>query len=249
MNLALFGRGRPSLDTRGTRLARAAMITVSAAALAGIAVELQQEASGSVAVDLPSAREIAFRGSQPADPVPDNEALVARLLARPLFTAGRRPPAPVPVAALPAAPPPQQPEWRDWRLAGIVVGPTQREALFTRGNEKRPLVEGGEIDGWTLVAVEAGGVTLRAADLVKTLAPEPERRQAAATARTQTASAPAPVVAFAPRKETPGGAQQPAAPGDLRQTRAAFLAAAERLVPRDVRSGGTSPSAAPTRRK
>jgi hypothetical protein len=47
-----------------------------------------------------------------------------------------------------------------WRLTGTVVGPEIREAVFARDNETRSIEEGGEIDGWTLSAVDVGKAML-----------------------------------------------------------------------------------------
>jgi hypothetical protein len=47
------------------------------------------------------------------------------------------------------------------RLAGIVITPRLREALFEQNGDTRVMREGERIDGWTLTDVHPGGVTLR----------------------------------------------------------------------------------------
>ena len=59
-----------------------------------------------------------------------------------------------------------------WQLTGIVLTPALREALFTTGGQTRVVVEGEQIDGWTLSAVAAGTVTLRKNATVKRLGPD-----------------------------------------------------------------------------
>jgi len=84
--------------------------------------------------------------------------LVTTILEHPLFTASRTPPAPPPS--------PQEavktaPELRA-RLAGMIVGPEDREALFAR--DAGPVVavhEQQAIDGWTVASIDAEKVVLR----------------------------------------------------------------------------------------
>jgi hypothetical protein len=74
-------------------------------------------------------------------------------------------------AAVPSAGPAVDtpvPEWH-WRLAGIIVGPGLREALFSLNGETRVIREGRELDGWALTGVRANAVTLSAAGQAMTV--------------------------------------------------------------------------------
>jgi len=81
------------------------------------------------------------------------DRLVAEILKRPLFTQGRRPPE---VKVVKAEPPKLQ-----GRLAGVMLRPDGRIALFTRpGGRPVSVKEGDVIDGWTTAKIEAGRVLL-----------------------------------------------------------------------------------------
>lgn len=94
----------------------------------------------------------------PARPPPPEErrdqgaAWTLAVLARPLFNPDRRPPAP---PAAPAPPPDSLP-----RLAGTLVGPGGKRAIFATGDKPAVLAEGSSIDAWTVQAISAGMVTL-----------------------------------------------------------------------------------------
>lgn len=77
------------------------------------------------------------------------------ILRRPLFNASRKPPEP--------KKPKIEPPVLKGRLAGLVIRPEGKEALFTRPGGALPVVvkEGGEIDGFTLASIEANRVVLR----------------------------------------------------------------------------------------
>ena len=95
------------------------------------------------------------------------------ILARPLFTPGRRPPPPSAQADLPiAAAAIPAPVW-DWRLAGVVIEPDRRDAVFARPGEVRTVAPGQLIADWTLEAIERDTVTLKNRDGTKTLHIEP----------------------------------------------------------------------------
>ena len=90
-------------------------------------------------------------GGQAADDRADR--MVAEILKRPLFTQGRQPPE---TKIVKAEPPKLQ-----GRLAGVVLRPDLREALFTRpGGRPVSVKEGEVIDGWTTAKIEAGQVVL-----------------------------------------------------------------------------------------
>ena len=92
-------------------------------------------------------------------------ARVARILARPLFTPGRRPP---PVSAserhVPALP----------RLSGIVGTPDHFSAIFDAGPQARASVvveQGGTLEEWTVQDIAPHAVTLRRGGEVLVVAP------------------------------------------------------------------------------
>src|SRR5262249_19184722 len=81
------------------------------------------------------------------------------ILARPLFTLTRTPPAPAPVASEVVEE--KQPPKLQARLAGVTLGPDAREALFQHEGEKPIAVKvGGEIDGWKVSAIQFDQVVL-----------------------------------------------------------------------------------------
>lgn len=81
------------------------------------------------------------------------DRLVAEILKRPLFSPGRKPPE---VKVVKAEPPKLQ-----GRLAGVMLRPDGRIALFTRpGGRPVSVREGDVIDGWTTTKIEEGRVLL-----------------------------------------------------------------------------------------
>jgi general secretion pathway protein N len=125
----------------------------------------------------PAARtEIAaWRSPTRAEPLPPtaraergprSEAMVAEILARPLFSATRRPPAknenPTVDSGL-----------ADTRLAGIVTTPGRRLAIFVP-NGAKPLVvnEGDTISGWHIDRITPREVSLTGPTGTKTLQPK-----------------------------------------------------------------------------
>ncbi|MBV9782219.1 MAG: hypothetical protein JO264_00215 [Acidisphaera sp.] len=127
---------------------------LSIALLGTIRLELSwpDEAAGSAdAAPIPTAMPVKV--SAPEPPVVDAPELVRSLLARPLFSPGRRPPADA-VATPKGEPLP--------RLTGIVVSPAGRYALFQPGANLRTrvLVAGEAIGGWTVRDVAADAITL-----------------------------------------------------------------------------------------
>lgn len=88
----------------------------------------------------------------------DADDLTKTILDHPLFTASRMPPAApqMPQAAAKTAP------QLHARLAGMIVGPDDREALFAR--DAGPVVavhEQQEIDGWKVASIDAEKVVLQ----------------------------------------------------------------------------------------
>jgi hypothetical protein len=68
-------------------------------------------------------------------------------------------------------------------LAGIVIGPNQRTALFEKAGKARAVSEGQAIGGWMVTSVERGGVTLSAAGQVRVIRLENMSGDAAEAAR------------------------------------------------------------------
>jgi hypothetical protein len=162
----------------------------------------------------------------------DNPSLVAQILARPVFTPGRRPPEPA--ARSPVAPIPEPPaqQW-EWRLAGIMVSPSKREALFARDDLKVAVSEGEDIDGWTLVAIAADAVQIEGLGVKRTLRPEFD---------------PAAVAAAPAASGKKLALKPPASMPSARQSQVALLAAAKKAMEdemkrpkRQLRPRGPSP--------
>jgi hypothetical protein len=91
------------------------------------------------------------------------DALIATIQERPLFTPGRRPPAPPLEEKVEPSPVVRTPPELRGRLAGVTLGLDDgRRAVFARQGEKPTVVkEGDEIDGWTVSSIEASRVVLK----------------------------------------------------------------------------------------
>jgi hypothetical protein len=91
-------------------------------------------------------------------PAFDMESAIAIILERPLFSPTRDLPDPPPDTT---EPPQSAPPQLGARLAGVMIRPGVREALFARvGQKPIPVKIGGEIDGWTIAAIELDRVVL-----------------------------------------------------------------------------------------
>ncbi len=166
-------------------MSRAVHLTLvtAALALAGV-IALELRPAPPHAPPQP-ARAAVNPSAAEADTLPADRS--AELLARPLFTPGRRP------AAVSAGSGPQAglP-----RLSGVLVGPFGRTAIFAATGAGKPIVlaEGGEIGGFRVVAIVPGQVTLtgkgRTLVLSPSLGTEPTERPPA-PARTAEADPPA----------------------------------------------------------
>ena len=97
---------------------------------------------------------------------PPSEAIVAEILARPLFSATRRPPAKSEGATGDSG-------LADTRLAGIVTTPGRRFAIFAP-NGAKPLIvnEGDTISGWHIDRITPREVSLTGPTGTKTLQPK-----------------------------------------------------------------------------
>ena len=96
------------------------------------------------------------QGAGAAAPLADQApAWVATALARPLFAVTRRPPPPSAAAGAMAAP--ALP-----RLAGVMVTPQRRTALFAAAKGAKPVVvaEGDHLAGFTIVTIDTDAVTV-----------------------------------------------------------------------------------------
>jgi hypothetical protein len=104
-------------------------------------------ASTKVPAALSGTREDGEQAAEQADQI------MAEILKRPLFTQGRQPPEEKVVKA--------EPPQLQGRLAGVMLRPDLREALFTRpGGRPIAVKEGQVIDGWTMAEIESDQVRL-----------------------------------------------------------------------------------------
>jgi hypothetical protein len=93
-------------------------------------------------------------------------AMIATILARPLFSATRRPP---PAADAPT----EDAAFADTRLAGIVTEPGHRFAVFAPAGAKPLLVkEGDMVSGWRVDSITPLAVSLSGPGGTKTLQPK-----------------------------------------------------------------------------
>jgi hypothetical protein len=163
-------RDRRPLGTATGRSLQLGVTLVCGVLGLGVALETVLAVSEATSSPEPPRRDVAPQEAAAPIGAPPS-VLVQLIMERPLFSPGRRAPSPqaaAPPAAVVEAPPP---EW-NWRLAGLMVGPDRREALFARGSDKRVVPEGEAIDGWTLAAVRPNGVTLAGRGGERTLSPE-----------------------------------------------------------------------------
>jgi hypothetical protein len=162
--------------------------------------------------DPPRARLVAERPTTP----PSADALAAEILERPLFSPSRQLGEDAPRDENAAAEP--EPPKLPARLAGVSIRPEAREAIFD-GEGEKPLVvkQGQEINGWTLVSVEANQVVLKSATGTQIMKPTngaPAARRQVQALNKKTANAPKNVNLPTGAKPAarPGQPQPPAAP-------------------------------------
>jgi hypothetical protein len=163
------------------RLALAALGSLAALLAGGVALELAGGLDDATAVPDVAPTSVATAATEGADQV---DAWSQTILDRPLFAPSRRPPQEeVPVETVEApeveAPPPVIP-----RLAGIIVGPQSRRALFQPADGGKPLSlgEGDEIAGWVIEAIAVDGVRINGAEGQQTITPQPDAGLAAESA-------------------------------------------------------------------
>lgn len=138
------------------------MLLACAGLVGVIALEINDAQRGNVTPP----QTLAATPLSPRSVAPDHvRDWVAAVLARPLFSPDRRPAAaPVSTASnrVPGLP----------RLAGILVGPSGRSAIFAADGSK-PIVaqEGGHVGAYTIKAIETAQVQLAGPDGTRVLNP------------------------------------------------------------------------------
>ncbi len=145
------------------RLRLAALLLVLAAAATTAYV---LESADPADQDRPMARNPAHAAA-PLSRADQVAAWTADILARPLIYPGRRAPSPAPTASQQAAAEPTP------RLTGVIVGPTQRRALFTTGPGSRPIAvqEGARIGPYFVRSIRANEVVVDGPDGTRALHP------------------------------------------------------------------------------
>ena len=127
---------------------------------AWIVVQLSAGAADGVAV-VPAAASRNGDDAKPPRIAPPADSLVTTILARPLFTPDRRPPAS-----------PQSPgaDLKDKRFAGIVIEPDRRLAIFAvTGGKPLAVTEGDSVDGWQIESITAEKIALASTQGSRTL--------------------------------------------------------------------------------
>lgn len=142
-------------------LAVACMLVVLLAVEYHVGVSREHALNQSI---VPAAGTAGKSRSRPAVPAPDAAAAARQMevvLARPLFTQSRRP-----VATALAGP-------SEPRLAGIIVGPSGRRAIFAGENDARGTVAavGQDAGSWKVLAIEPDAVQVSGPDGPRTLRP------------------------------------------------------------------------------
>lgn len=130
-----------------------------------VGLELQPDSLDDGEMSSSPASSPVMKAVTPANAGDDfRQAWVDTALARPLFFPDRRPAADAaPRAAAPSLP----------RLTGILLYGPNRRVIFAgvEGGRARVVAEGGEVDGYRLQTIEAGGVTLTGRDGSHTIRP------------------------------------------------------------------------------
>src|SRR5690348_5221369 len=116
-----------------------------------IAVQFMAETENGVPIAPSIARRDAER-SKLWGPPPPIDPLVAKILARPLFSPDRRPL---------ESPRSTEADLKDKRLAGIVIEPNRRFAIFAvTGAKPLTVTEGDNVDGWRVESITADEIAL-----------------------------------------------------------------------------------------
>lgn len=190
-----------------TRILQAVLASLCAGLLLVIAVGLfVTNEDDFQTADVPPRTLDASKTFRPAF---DMESAVATILERPLFSPTRDLPDPIPDTATTETPESAPPQL-EARLAGVMIRPGVREALFARAGQKPiPVKVGAKVDGWTVAAIELDRVVLANAFSRQTVRPTPDakpisRPASAIAARAALASA---VNAMAPPRSSQSGSQ------------------------------------------
>ena len=153
-----------------TRIVQLALATLCAGLLLVIAAEIFQMGNQNSFRSVVSTASTTA-GVKTSVPMLDMEAAVAGILERPLFSLARRPPELLSAANAKETSETAPPQLHG-RLAGVMIRPDAREALFARKGQRPIAVKiGGEIDGWKISAIEPDRVTLSSAFGIRTVRP------------------------------------------------------------------------------
>src|SRR5215467_12523050 len=127
--------------------------------------ELQSSGTEDTALaEVPSRSELAPAVRRQQNPRIDE--LLTAILARPLFSSTRRPPETAPTAATDS-------DLAGTRLAGIVIDPRRRLAIFAvNGDKPLRLGEGEAVSGWRIESITPREVSLTGPAGTKTLQPK-----------------------------------------------------------------------------
>jgi len=127
--------------------------------------ELQSSGTEDTALaEVPSRSELAPAVRRQQNPRIDE--LLTAILARPLFNSTRRPPETAPTAATDS-------DLAGTRLAGIVIDPRRRLAIFAvNGDKPLRLGEGEAVSGWRIESITPREVSLTGPAGTKTLQPK-----------------------------------------------------------------------------
>ncbi len=149
------------MSGRRPRRRRAPLVLAALAAALGVLIYVE---SGPPAIELP-ANAAAGSERRAEAPGPDAAGFTmpplrsfAEVLARPLFSPTRRPALDAQAAS--------DAQSSGFTLVGIVIAAGERRALIEHGQPPRleRVVEGQELDGWTVDAIQPNAVALRRAD-------------------------------------------------------------------------------------
>ena len=152
-----------------TRIIQLALAALCVGLLLIIAAQLFQMRSQDVPLSLkPAAATTAVEARVPPLAV---EAAVAEILERPLFSPARQPLEVLSVSNAGENSGDAPPRLHG-RLAGVMIRPGAREALFARVGQRPIAVKvGGEVDGWKIAAIEPDRVILSSAFGIQTVRP------------------------------------------------------------------------------
>ena len=165
-------------------------------------------ASDAAIAEVPMRAEAAAAAAQP-EPRADLDDLLRMTLARPLFSATRRPPQTAGNAAA-------DPGLSDTRLTGIVTEPDRRLAIFAvAGAKPVALSEGETLSGWRIDSISPREVSVSGPGGTKILQPRIDQNAAAQTGSPPTGAGQRVAGPAPPRPgaaPVPGGRPPPVAP-------------------------------------